>query len=490
MRKRGQSSVEFTMLISFMFFVFIVFFSVIGSRLAEIRDNNDRLLLNDLGDYIKSEISLAASSEEGYYRQFEIPRLLAGKPYKIEIVNLSALGPDFTELRLSFVNYSLIYSYNAKLPIKTKLSIDQTANTTVLIAKRNNVIYAWSEGVSCTNECSPAGAKECSGLGYHTCGNYDTDYCLEWNTIIIPCNPGEICSPGGNCLLWWNTSWPYREMMYLEDTSQINASGISVKLTLDTASFISRGLMNNQCNDIRFTDSNANFLQHLIETGCNSPSTIIWLKMNITSNSNNIIYMYYGNSTAANPDAVTAAALTLELSNNQGSGTWTNESFYITNLSDTTQSSGKFVLTCADNSNGNNTFKFCSFNVLPFLSSGNVSSKYIYWNFSNGGDTSHLKNLIYELTVNGNTMVFWDMYGNTSENKTLTSQPAGRVARGNSGNEKQVNLSDFRVNTFTLSDSSTYIEHYFNETSVMNSTGHRYYNYNYPILRFIRNETL
>jgi hypothetical protein len=144
MQKRGQSSVEFTILISFMFFVFIVFFSIMSNRLAEIRDNNDRLLLNDIGDYIKSEISLAAGSEDGYYRQFEIPRLLAGKPYKIEVVNLSTLGTDFTQLRLSYANYSLLYSYNAKLPMKTKLSIDQMANTTVVISKRDNVVYARS----------------------------------------------------------------------------------------------------------------------------------------------------------------------------------------------------------------------------------------------------------------------------------------------------------------------------------------------------------
>jgi len=33
---------------------------------------------------------------------------------------------------------------------------------------------------SCTNQCSNSGRRECYGNGYHTCGNYDSDSCLEW----------------------------------------------------------------------------------------------------------------------------------------------------------------------------------------------------------------------------------------------------------------------------------------------------------------------
>lgn len=38
---------------------------------------------------------------------------------------------------------------------------------------------------TCTDECSPSGAKQCGGAGTRfaqTCGNYDADSCLEWNT--------------------------------------------------------------------------------------------------------------------------------------------------------------------------------------------------------------------------------------------------------------------------------------------------------------------
>ena len=46
---------------------------------------------------------------------------------------------------------------------------------------------------SCTNECS-SGSKECSGTGIRTCGNYDTDSCLEWSSVTncsLGCSNGD-----------------------------------------------------------------------------------------------------------------------------------------------------------------------------------------------------------------------------------------------------------------------------------------------------------
>ena len=45
---------------------------------------------------------------------------------------------------------------------------------------------------ACTNDCT-AGARQCSGVGYQVCGNYDTDSCLEWSPVTS-CTYG--CSAG------------------------------------------------------------------------------------------------------------------------------------------------------------------------------------------------------------------------------------------------------------------------------------------------------
>ena len=50
-------------------------------------------------------------------------------------------------------------------------------------------------GKKCTNQCSTSGAKECSGNGYHVCGNYDADKCLEWSDVTA-CDTGETCTDG------------------------------------------------------------------------------------------------------------------------------------------------------------------------------------------------------------------------------------------------------------------------------------------------------
>ncbi|MBI2630040.1 hypothetical protein HYW76_02985 [Candidatus Pacearchaeota archaeon] len=48
------------------------------------------------------------------------------------------------------------------------------------------------EGTSfCANECV-SGARECSGIEYKFCGNYDSDYCLEWGNATS-CPSGQIC---------------------------------------------------------------------------------------------------------------------------------------------------------------------------------------------------------------------------------------------------------------------------------------------------------
>ena len=55
---------------------------------------------------------------------------------------------------------------------------------------------------TCTNDCS-SGQTQCSGSYLQTCGNYDTDPCLEWNAGT-PCANG--CS-GGACITSCTAGW-------------------------------------------------------------------------------------------------------------------------------------------------------------------------------------------------------------------------------------------------------------------------------------------
>jgi hypothetical protein len=61
--------------------------------------------------------------------------------------------------------------------------------------------YTCQSGVcisSCTNECTPAGATQCSGNATQTCGEYDGDGCTEWSSVTA-CTGMTDCV-GGNCV--------------------------------------------------------------------------------------------------------------------------------------------------------------------------------------------------------------------------------------------------------------------------------------------------
>ncbi|MBI5480801.1 MAG: hypothetical protein HY906_18225 [Deltaproteobacteria bacterium] len=47
---------------------------------------------------------------------------------------------------------------------------------------------------TCVDECT-SGSKQCSGDGFRSCGNFDSDACLDWGPVT-PCPTGQTCSNG------------------------------------------------------------------------------------------------------------------------------------------------------------------------------------------------------------------------------------------------------------------------------------------------------
>jgi hypothetical protein len=99
----------------------------------------------------------------------------------------------------------------------------------------------------------------------------------------------------------WLTGWQYRRPITIDNSS--NSSSLTdyqVVVTLNTQSLISAGKMRSDGGDIRFTDSDGTtLLNYWIESGINSASTKIWVKVpSIPGNSTKTIYVYYGNSSA------------------------------------------------------------------------------------------------------------------------------------------------------------------------------------------------
>ena len=99
---------------------------------------------------------------------------------------------------------------------------------------------------------------------------------------------------------WWDTSWVYRKPINITENSGSTLTDYQILVTVDTQSLISTIKMRSDCGDIRFIDSDdSTNLSYWIESGINTLSTKIWVKVpSISASSTKTIYMYYGNPSA------------------------------------------------------------------------------------------------------------------------------------------------------------------------------------------------
>jgi len=99
----------------------------------------------------------------------------------------------------------------------------------------------------------------------------------------------------------WPSGWLYRRAITINNTQNSdNLADYQVNVTINTLNLISAGKMRSDCGDIRFIDSDDQTqLSYWIESGCNSASTRIWVKVpSIPASSTKTIYLYYGNPSA------------------------------------------------------------------------------------------------------------------------------------------------------------------------------------------------
>jgi len=84
--KKSQVSFEFILIFSVIFFALVSFVYVINTRLFEITEQQDMMLMENLADNIVNEIILASSVENNYVRIFDLPVNLRGQEYNIFLI--------------------------------------------------------------------------------------------------------------------------------------------------------------------------------------------------------------------------------------------------------------------------------------------------------------------------------------------------------------------------------------------------------------------
>src|SRR3989344_1609365 len=108
-RNKAQFAIEFIVLISFMFIIFLGFTAVITSKILESRENNRQQTAEDIAALAKNEIDLARSVSDGYNRTFNLPAAIEGNSYNISIIDNRELVVNYLDKEyVSFLQGSII----------------------------------------------------------------------------------------------------------------------------------------------------------------------------------------------------------------------------------------------------------------------------------------------------------------------------------------------------------------------------------------------
>lgn len=97
------------------------------------------------------------------------------------------------------------------------------------------------------------------------------------------------------CLL---STHPYYQVVSLSNGGSA-LTDYQIKITVNTSTLVAQSKMMSNGNDIRFMDQSCNSLNYWIESGMNTASTVIWIKVTSVPVGSSKIYLYYGQSGAS-----------------------------------------------------------------------------------------------------------------------------------------------------------------------------------------------
>ncbi len=122
--------------------------------------------------------------------------------------------------------------------------------------------------------------------------------------ILLPIVYITLIKPANTKAAWWDQNYKYRTAYSFTATSAITTDR-KVKIDVDTATLITAGKLQSDCDDIRFTGADGKLLQYFIDTNtadCNNASTDFYVKLSDIKLGGNLVYLYYGNAQAQRTD--------------------------------------------------------------------------------------------------------------------------------------------------------------------------------------------
>ena len=99
--KKGQFSVEASIILGVLMFFFIFFIAGMGKVLIGVNDETAAKEVSDVADQLESELRSASYYEDGFIRNITLPANVRGSDYTVEFSGKSATRSDFTQIRIS-----------------------------------------------------------------------------------------------------------------------------------------------------------------------------------------------------------------------------------------------------------------------------------------------------------------------------------------------------------------------------------------------------
>ena len=92
MIKKSQISMEFLFLVAFVFIASFGFILAAGIQLDHFSDERNKETVEDFGNSLKTELSLASVVHDGYYREFRLPEKINDKlDYTVTVKNTTLI---------------------------------------------------------------------------------------------------------------------------------------------------------------------------------------------------------------------------------------------------------------------------------------------------------------------------------------------------------------------------------------------------------------
>lgn len=221
---------------------------------------------------------------------------------------------------------------------------------------------------------------------------------------------------------WYDANYSYRRPITVTNNIASALTDFQIKVTVDTSVLVSAGKMNSDCSDMRFTDSDkTTVLNYFIQNGCNTTSTVVWVKVpNLSASSSQFIYMYYGYPSAS---ATSSGDNTFDFFDDFNGTTidttkwsdWNPDSF------GTMSVSGGTLAINMPSTGGSSTVRnrgVISNNTFTFPASGSVIETYSKWAFASPGSNRYgtFKSISLFNSANPTGVCSWDNYnaGGTS----------------------------------------------------------------------------